>query len=550
MGIVYDPMTGEPIETPDEETVNENADAVKEEATENSAETVEEVNETVTETAEEVANTTETVANESVFTESVTENATSDTAANASGMNFDPMTGKPINGNDFAQPTPSENNEKKTNKNLLFILAGVAVVAVILLICFLAGAFTSKKTKVTNAVAKTFDYEPQLLKDLTTAAEVIQGKNFTLTYSVEAEETGYFEGSLVMSDGKKQVYADCDIDELVPFTVLAEINDKEIKAEVPEAIDYVFSYNYRDEKDGYIMEELDEDTVEAFDKILQSLYDAKADNNEYVEKINDLNSKYLKELKFENADEEEFKVDGKKVACKGISVTIENDLMVDYFDEFYDIYIEQLEETMKDLPDDIADIDDLKDSLKDAKKELKDVPDIEVTFYIYKKALACIHVDTGKKHEGIDVLFKGGDHFRAQEIAIEVDDEEVLTSKFNIKNDKEVYTISTEDDFEISVSYNTKNGDIVVSYDDYYDSEEFEFNMTVKGDTTTLTFDDIEIPYVDTFNMEFVLSKGTDFKKFENSDVFDIGNADEEDLMDLIDEFDEDFLEEFSYMLY
>lgn len=567
MGIKYDPMTGEPIETPDENEIVSTNEAVTDvsentndvvssenviEATEeiinsekeeNTVNTSENTVENVSDISSENINDVPADSNAADTSETTTEvNTTSEESNSNTGNNFDPFTGEPIV---KEEPVINIENVKKgmdPKKLLIPVLAIVAIIALLAIIVF-SGLFSTNKQKVERAIIKTAKVESKLLQDLNDVASILNSDNFTTSYSVDAGKLGDVEGFVAISDKAKQVYVDSDIEGFVPFSVLAEIDNTSIKAEIPKISDYVFVYNYKDEKDGYLVDELGEETIDQLDKIISFIAENKKSNNEFVQKIVKLNKEYSKQLKFEKAESKSLKVDGKKVDCKGYSVEIENDLMVDYFSDFLDIYIEEVENSMDELAE-IADIDSLTDELKDAKKQLKDIPDIEITFYIYKKALAGIHFDAGKRNNDLDIYFRGGD-FRAQNIVIESDGEEVLSIKCSKKNDKETYKIKAEDN-SFEITYNTKKGDIVVTVDNGRREEEYELNLSTKDGITTITFDEIEIPYVGSFDVEVSIQKGAKLSKFTNTETFDIGNADKHDFIDLVDEFDKDFTDEMS----
>lgn len=567
MGIKYDPMTGEPIETPDENEIVSTNEAVTDvsentndvvssenviEATEeiinsekeeNTVNTSENTVENVSDISSENINDVPADSNAADTSETTTEvNTTSEETNSNTGNNFDPFTGEPIV---KEEPVINIENVKKgmdPKKLLIPVLAIVAIIALLAIIVF-SGLFSTKKQKVERAIIKTAKVESKLLQDLNDVASILNSDNFTTSYSVDAGKLGDVEGFVAISDKAKQVYVDSDIEGVVPFSVLAEIDNTSIKAEIPKISDYVFVYNYKDEKNGYLVDELGEETIDQLDKIISFIAENKKSNNEFVQKIVKLNKEYSKQLKFEKAESKSLKVDGKKVDCKGYSVEIENDLMVDYFSDFLDIYIEEVENSMDELAE-IADIDSLTDDLKDAKKQLKDIPDIEITFYIYKKALAGIHFDAGKRNNDLDIYFRGGD-FRAQNIVIESDGEEVLSIKCSKKNDKETYKIKAEDN-SFEITYNTKKGDIVVTVDDGRREEEYELNLSTKDGITTITLDEIEIPYVGSFDVEVSIQKGAKLSKFTNTETFDIGNADKHDFIDLVDEFDKDFTDEMS----
>lgn len=576
MGIKYDPMTGEPIETPDEietsevnktttDNINSNAEEVV--AQNSSVETPAEEVDSQDKNVEDATSENTVEENAVISSESITDETSGNTAesnqesssetaetnnieSNSSTTvnKFDPFTGEPIINSESVigeEPVINIENTKKGMEPKKLLIPLLAIVAIIALIAIfvLGGVFSTKKQKVARAIINTAKVESKLLDELNRVAEVLNSNEFTTTYNVDAGKLGSLEGVVAISDKAKQIYIDSDIESAVPFSVLAEINNKSVKAEIPKFSDYVFVYNYTEDKDGFLVDELSEETISQLDNIISVIYENKKSNNEFVQKVVKLNKEYSKQLEFEKADSKSFKVNGKKVECKGYSLEIENDLMVDYFSDFLDIYLEEIESSLDEI-EKLADIDSLEDDLKDIKKELKDIPDIEITFYIYKNALAGIHCDAGKRNGELDIYFRGGD-FRAQNVVIEADGEEVFSIKCSKKNDKEVYKIKVDNE-TVEITYNTKKGDITFTVDNGRKEEEYELSLETKDGITTFIFDEIEIPYVGSFDVELSVQKGAKLNKFTNTETFDIGNADKHDFQDLIDNLGKDVTEEIS----
>lgn len=553
MGITYDPMTGEPIETPDE-VIEETTTAVENisEDKENSAtasETVTENNEKSASASEiTVENDCSAIADEENVEKTALDTEIADSSDESAETNMDNQS---IPGeNDNIDLTDKEviNIEMKKGmdpgKLWVPVVAALAIVC-ILCVCLFSGMFVSKKQKVINAVKNTAKVDSALLEDSVKFLSVLNESDYTFSYKIEGDSVGSVDGSVIVTPNEKQLTIDADIKEAVPFTVLGQIDKETVKVEIPKLSDYVYSYNYREEKDGYIVDIAGENVIEQIDKSLETIYDNKSTSKDFQKKMVALNSEYINQLEFESAEPETYKVNGKKVECKGYVVSIENDWMVDYFDDFSDLYLSQIEESFDGISD-ISDISSLEDELKDLKKQLKNVPDIEITFYIYKNALACIHVDAGKRADDIDILFRGGD-FRAQSIVVEVDEEEVLSFKQTKKNDKEVYKVKSSD-AEVKIEYNTKKGNISIFATEGRKNYEYECKLTSDDGCYKLSIDDFEIPYTDTFDMEFSVKKGSKLMKFENEDEFDIGNADKHEFNEIINDVNEDFTDGLSQL--
>ena len=212
-----------------------------------------------------------------------------------------------------------------------------------------------------------------------------------------------------------------------------------------------------------------------------------------------------------------------------------------------EIYKDEFEDTLKDMEDMTG--ESIDDSFKEVRNELKRMPDMTVYFYIYKGKLAAIKGEGDKKSGEVEILFKGGD-FRAQNIAVLADGDEVMAISGTNKKDKETYTIEVEGEEVCTIEYNYKKGTLSFEYEYYYDT--FELEMDVKSSSNEVSFvvDDFDFDDEIEGSMSITFKKGAKTQKYTNTDEFDIGNADESDFEDLMESFDQDLLMEFGGLLY
>ena len=236
------------------------------------------------------------------------------------------------------------------------------------------------------------------------------------------------------------------------------------------------------------------------------IYDGSSSNADLEAKLEKCMNKHFKELKFENADKESYKIDGKKVDCKGYSVEVDSDFYLDLYDDIIEIYKDEFEDK-----------------------------------------LAAIKGEGDKRSGEVEIQFKGGD-FRAQNISILADGDEVMALSGSNKKDKETYTLEVDGDEVCTIEYNYKKGKLTFEYDYYYDS--FELEMDVKSSSNEVSFvvDDFDNEVEGSVNLTF--KKGAKIQKYTNTNEFDLGNADESDFEDLMESFDEDLLMEFGGLLY
>ncbi|MBP5309449.1 MAG: hypothetical protein J6Z05_02375 [Lachnospiraceae bacterium] len=531
MSISYDPMTGEPIETNDDvkETKDEAVEAAKE-----ATEAVEEVAKTTEEAAENAAEVTKEAVDEVVE------------VAKESTENVPPVASpEPVK--ETYSPIPDE-PEKSGKKNTIIGIIAVALVAIIVVcVLFFSGIFMSKRDKVAKATAATFKYETELGKVVKNLSSIAKSGSYTTEFNADLEDFGEFSGSVIVDGKDKQIVGSVDSDMIPAMTIKAGIDSKKVKVEVPELCDYLFVYDYTADNDGYITEMLSEDDIKSLNSSLKMIYDGSSSNADLEAKIKKCLNKHFKELKFENADKESYKIDGKKVDCKGYSVEVDSDFYLDLYDDLIEIYKDEFEDTLKDMEDLTG--ESLDDSFKEARNELKHMPDMTVYFYIYKGKLAAIKGEGDKKSGEVEIQFKGGD-FRAQNIAVLADGDEIMAISGTNKKDKETYTIEADGDEVCTLEYNAKKGTLTFEYDYYYDS--FELEMDVKSSSNEVSFvvDDFDFDDEVEGSMSITFKKGAKTQKYTNSDEFDIGNAEESDFEDLMESFDQDLLMEFGGLLY
>ncbi len=539
MSISYDPVTGEPIETPEESSTEE----VVKDAAEDVKETAEEVTEDIKDAA---ADASETAENAAEAVQTAAENAAKDAqeaVENAAEEAKETAQEAMVAVQDAVGGDSSE--AKSGGFDPKYIIFGVLGVAIIAALVFVLSTFVfSKRVKVEKAIAKTMNVDSQLFKDSRNLYKILTGKSYTMNATVDTDEYGSASAAFSVDGKNKQVSVKAEIEDIPEFTVLAGIDDKSIKAEIPEFVDYLFVYNYtEDNDDGYLAEMLGDDGIESLNSVCKVLYDYSAGSDEYTAKVTKLTREYEKKLKWEKAEAETFKVNDKKVKCKGYRTTIEKDLALDYWDDFTDIYLEEFDDLNKELKK--MGGEDLEHSFKEVKSEIKSMKDMDITFYIYKGALAAVEFEAGKNDQ-MTILFKGGD-YRAQNIVVESDDEEILELKGSKTKEKETYSLSVDGEDVCDLTYNLKKGVLTVEYEDYWDSYEYDFNISSSAGKFTLSAEDMDVDGEEvTFTLD--INDSGKIEKYTNKEEFNIGTADEDEFEDLIESIDLDELGDLAYL--
>ena len=453
-------------------------------------------------------------------------------------MNFDPMTGEPIE----TTPVQPEQPVPPTKKNWLLPVAiggGVLLVVAVVVILIVSGIFTKPINQIAMATANTFDDAGgELGAIFTEVSEILLDESTT---SIEMDIDG---DDLIIEccNGKeeKQLNFTLDVSSAPALELSALLTDEKLKVKIPALTDLVFVYNYTEEPEGYAFEDFTDEDFEMLNGSLESIYNMEQ-NGEFsqaeLKAVKDL----LYTLEFEKIEKAEFEINGEYVDCKGYTTTLDEDFTEDLLNTYKDVYIAHMGEEYEDI------IDEMIDELAHGYEEISD---IEVDIYLYKKELAAIII-TVDGYE-TEILFKGGD-FRAQNITIAFDGEDIVEVEGAINDTVEEKSIFVEDEEFFSYTYDSQSGDFeCYFYDGYYEYEIKDANITLKNGQLTLSADEVSIDDLDA-KMELTIQKGAKIKKISGEE-FDFGNASVSDLENLVyDELGEDlydFVEDYSGLFY
>ena len=454
-------------------------------------------------------------------------------------MKFDPMTGQPINPAP-AQPWPQmafdpmtgmplqQPPKKKKKTGLIVGIVAAAVVvagAGTVFAGIQSGFFLSKSNKVLRATANTFSESSHFTEALS-GLSVMSSKAYTVDIKGEAEGySGYsIQATYAEKDNEKQISGSLDGPKLSNVEFLAGIDKDEIKVSSPLLGDKIYTYNYNEKKSGYLVDSMGADNVETLDKLCKQMFSDEEQKKNALE-FSKKYSEMYKKLEFESTDKESFEVDGKDRKCAGYKTTITSDYMI----ECVDIFEDYMEAQMGDLLDQAvtgSDYDDYKESFDQLRDAFKEMPDLDITFYIYKNKLACIKaVEPSKEDQDIQILFKGGDR-RTQNMELISCGESVLKISGSVNGNEEVTSLSLEGNKVGELTYDFKSGEYTLDIED-----EGSVSGTLEGkrDGLKLTMEGASV------NISLDVKKGAELQKF-SGEKFDIGNASEEEFQALVQE--------------
>lgn len=473
-------------------------------------------------------------------TEQTTAQETVQPDAGQPEMNFDPMTGKPVG-------APEAAPKKKGGFNVLIAIAAAAVAVVVIALVVVglvaSGAFLGKGAQVIAATGNTFKEQGFFATTVRKSIIDPDGK-YTISASGTVEDVE-FSTTLASSKDRIQLAVSAETADMPKIAGVMEIDQEKIQMACPELLDYLFVYNFTEEKDGYLVDEVGEKEIEEMDETLQSLMNSKITDKKIVSTYSKKIKELYKTLEFKKEKDGEYKVDGKNRKCSAISVTVDADFMLDIID----IWEEYTEESMGR---DIYKESGMNDFFKECRSTFRDMPDADVTFYLYKKQLAAVYVEISRSD--MEIIFHGGD-YRTQNIELLVDGDTILELTGKQDGSKETMELYAEGEGTIfELDYNRKTGEYSLELANGAGG----VSGTIESEKDGVRYSVKELFYGrDSIDVDISVSilAGASFEKLSGEE-FDIGNASERDFEDLyddiknLDEFEEWVGNSFDYYNY
>ncbi|MBO7095846.1 MAG: hypothetical protein J6V94_02685 [Lachnospiraceae bacterium] len=442
-----------------------------------------------------------------------------------------------------APGVPQDNNVKKGLPIGAVIGIAAAVLVVIVAVVVLAMKNLGGKVTLVNTLINAYDGE--YLTDASKDFKVDPFGDFTYTVEGEVEDVE-FNVSIASNGGShtRSAYATVTYSGFTAdFT--GYIDEKQIKAACPVLGDYVFLYDYSNDKnDGYIVEMIEDAGVdiEDFNAIIGFLND----NSDLAKKFYEKNIDYFKDiandLDFKKTGAKEtFTVNGKSVSCKEYQAVITEDLLVGWIEGYQKLWDDFYKENSDDFEviEDLAGVDiDLDDMFDEMIDELDDMDDLAISIFSKGATAACIRVSD--EDNMIEVLFQGGDYL-AQNLEINYDfdgdDGTLLTVEGTTKGDVQTTTIEMEEmDYEMEYSYNRKTGEFSMTCEAYgREMYNLEATIEISKNEIKYTYDTLEVYGEDMPFDSLVITFSTkaDIKEPKKGEEIDLGNMDEDELEDL-----------------
>jgi len=196
----------------------------------------------------------------------------------------------------------------------------------------------------------------------------------------------------------------------------------ELVAAFPQLTDYMFVYNFMEEKTGYLVEAMagEDFTLEQIDGIFKflttrELKDRKAQRTEVLAKLDEC----LKQWEFKSGRSAEYEVNGEMRKCKGYTVTITEEMLLEIvnifegvYDEYYEEQMAQMEELAELLGDEFQ-MDEEEvyppDQFDEIKSSLEGMPDVKTSVYVYDNQVAAVLMDDNDGSM-VELYITGGDY--------------------------------------------------------------------------------------------------------------------------------------------
>lgn len=301
---------------------------------------------------------------------------------------------------------------RKVPKKIIWTIGAVAVAAIILIIGICSGAFLSRSNRILLAARNTIKDLPTVVENRNAADIIASGK---YTIGVKGAVRGKdFDGTFKYKDTQLQAGGTISLFGRENLDFLANLDDEQLCASIPMLTDNLLVYNYKEEKDGYIVDLLGADGVASIDAALRELTSKEEQNRAAQEILSVIYDEY-KTLDIKKAEKEEFIVDGSVRKCNGYEFTVTEDELLQVMDgvkEVYDVYYGGAADALKlKLGDDFSQLRDRACSMGD----------INVKVYVYQNKLAAVVAEAENSDTAFHLLFKGGE-YRMQHLELSAED--------------------------------------------------------------------------------------------------------------------------------
>lgn len=441
-------------------------------------------------------------------------------------IGYDPMTGEPIIG---TLKTAKRGWNKGKIANIVVAVAGVATVAAIAVFCIKSGVFFGPSGKVMLATVNTFNDKSHLMEALD-FSDIEKSKSYTVEINGAYEENQLNLTCAKLPEGANlSVKAKFSDGEEIDLN--GELTEQQLLLQFPKLSDNTYVYSYANDETGYMGEALGEESVKQINNTLLSLYETMqqqtgVNSEAYKRFVRTIKFEYSR-LTFKKASAATYEVDGENRKCKAYETTITSSNVLNFIDAMEIFTIEYYGK--KGI------YEDKLDELAQTKEIFKKMPDMNVTFYLYKSKLACIKLGAG--NDAFAIEFQGG-NTRAENIDVSVNNKTVFETIGYMNGSKEITSVSILGKGVVAtVEYDYKSGAYKVESKEGSDSTYVAGNLLKKGKNVTMSVEEVSAPELGTITLDVVAKVYAGAEQVEFSgEKIDVGSMSESDCKDLVED--------------
>lgn len=454
---------------------------------------------------------------------------------------FDPMSGEQLYRVKSAPVSPAGN---KSNKKKMPVIIGIgAVIAVALVVTVLAvtGVFMGKHEKIALAVINTVK-DDTVGNALFNAGMVLNSEELT----AKVESTGKISGAnynvnalLALDSSKGRIYSDGQIDAMgVKQSFGFLFDDSSVRFAFPDMTDSMYVYDYTKKNNGFIADTIESETnygkIDDLNDIFQSINNIYKKSHKTAGKIEKEILKAVKKIRIEDIEPVEIEIDEKYKKCNGYEITITGRNIAEISraaskvkEEEYGRDIDRLVTACENLGfDDIGSAMDRYDDISD---EAENISDIRIRVYLNGGKLAEIDFAGQYRDDSFKLEFNGGDT-RTSNMTLKAGIVKIKKSS-EISGGVETGTVSFGNS-KFKYTYDKKSGRFSVKTG----NDELEGVFKADGKSIAVKFES-DYPQMD---MDISISKGAKISKLRGRE-FDLGKADEDDLKEEAEAFEDAF---------
>ncbi len=442
---------------------------------------------------------------------------------------FDPATGMAAGMGDAPSINfmePPKLPEKK-NRNALWITLCVAAAVLLAVVsaAFMAksGIFMGNSGKVLSAMTNTFSYRSRLAEDVAPVALIMAKQDYTLGLEVEMPEDDMTVGMEYRSlPSEKQVALSVDMSFFPTVHMIASMTPEKVGIHIPILDKRIFTYYIGREKTGYLAEAFTEEELEEIDGFFEELF-GDSETEKRQEMAAEILMKWYQSMEFEKAGTREYEVNGQKKECAGYRLMLVSEDMTELLTDLEDLIFAEYPYSLYNPYGDDFDM---------LWYLFEDMPDMDLTFYLYKNRVEGILMESAYGEE-VEIICES-DKKGNLDIDIDFMGETMVEMERCITGSAESYSFREYDsDSELEFTYDFRSGDMMFDMEDFYSEYSFQGNLQSDAKSVTFTMDYVEYDGEET-GFKVWVEKGAVMEEVEGEEL-DVGAMSEEEWYELLD---------------